>query len=78
MRTILIIASAGLALAASTAVHGEPASNMGPGMMTCSDFNQLYRAATLVRELNADTAAPRAVKDLAGHDGRPPLDDLPV
>jgi hypothetical protein len=64
MRTILITASAALALAAATTAHAEPASNMGPGMMTCADFNQLYKAATLVRELNADPVAPRAVKDL--------------
>jgi hypothetical protein len=64
MRTILITASAALALAAATTAHAEPASNMGPGMMTCSDFNQLYKAASLVRELNADPAAQRAVKDL--------------
>jgi hypothetical protein len=65
MRTIWTVALAALAVAiALTAAHAEPASNIGPGMMPCSDFNQLYKAATLVRELNADPAAPRAVKDL--------------
>jgi hypothetical protein len=48
----------------ATTAYGEPASNMGAGMTTCANFNQLYEAATLVRKLNVDSAAQRAVKDL--------------
>jgi hypothetical protein len=57
----LLFAASMLCIGATA--HAEPFSNMGPGLMPCATFNQLYKAAALADKLNAKSKATKDLED---------------